>query len=158
MNRGKKWVTLKHKAKHSNIANVALKKIRKYYGKKTKDIKKEEKQKYKAYFEGEKGVFIIEKFTRDIIEPFKLPEVIELRKKFGYNLDDIMVCEETSKAEKITKHFPHENIVLNKKFNGRKPEIWFKDLHFTVEVDEADHENYDTDDERKKRHVEKKKL
>ena len=70
-------MTLKHKAKHSNIANVVLKKIRKYYGKKTKDIKKEEKQKYKAYFEGEKGVFIIEKFTRDIIEPFKLPEVIE---------------------------------------------------------------------------------
>ena len=65
---------------HSNIANVALKRIRKYCGKKTKDITEEEKEKYKAFFEGETGIFIIEKLTRDIIERCKLPEAIELRK------------------------------------------------------------------------------
>ena len=36
---------------HLNITDVALKRIRKYYGKKTKDIT-EKKQKYKAFFEG----------------------------------------------------------------------------------------------------------
>ena len=49
--------------------------------KKTKDITEEEKQKYKAHFKGEEGVFIIEKLARDIIEHCKLPEAIELRKK-----------------------------------------------------------------------------
>ena len=42
-----------HKAqiKHSIICNIALKRIRKYCGKKTtKDIIEEEKQKYKAFF------------------------------------------------------------------------------------------------------------
>ena len=52
---------------HSNIANVALKRIRKYCGKKTKDITEEEKNIYKAFFEGEAGVFIIEKLMRDIM-------------------------------------------------------------------------------------------
>ena len=51
-----------------------------------------------------------------------------------------MVREETSIAEKIIILFPDENIVLNEKFNGRKPDIWFKDLHFTAEVDQGDHE------------------
>ena len=37
-----------------------------------------------------------------------------------------MVREETSIAEKIIKLFPHENIVLNKKFNNRKPDIWLE--------------------------------
>ena len=64
---------------HSNIANVALKRIRKYCGKKTKDITEEEKQKYKAFFEGETGIFIIEKFACDIIERCKLPEAIEFK-------------------------------------------------------------------------------
>ena len=64
----------------SNIANVALKRIRKYCGKKTKDITEEEKQKYKAFFKSQEGVFIIEKLARDIIERCKLPEAIELRK------------------------------------------------------------------------------
>ena len=63
--------------------------------KKTKDITEEEKQNYKAYFKGEAGIFIIEKLIRDIIEYCKLPEAIELRKKLGYNHDDIMVQEET---------------------------------------------------------------
>ena len=121
---------------HSNIANVALKRIRKYCGKKTKDITEEEKEKYKAFFEGETGIFIIEKLTRDIIERCKLPEAIELRKKLGYNHDDIMIQEETSIAEKIIKLFPKENIVLNKKFNNRKPDIWFKNHNLIIEVDE----------------------
>ena len=99
---------------HSNIANVALKRIRKYSGKKTKDTTGEEKEKHKTFFKGEKGIFIIEKLTHDIIDHCKLPEAIELRKKLGYNLDDIMVHEETSIAEKILKLFPDENIVLNK--------------------------------------------
>ena len=43
--------------KHSNIAEVVLRRIRKYYGKKTKDITGKEKGTYKAYFEGEKGCF-----------------------------------------------------------------------------------------------------
>ena len=53
--------------KHSNICYVALKRSKKYYGKKTKDITEEQKEKYKAFFEGETGIFIIEKLARDII-------------------------------------------------------------------------------------------
>ena len=59
--------------------------------KKTKDITEEEKEKYKTLFEGKAGVFIIEKLTRDITVHCKLPEAIELRKKLGYNHDDIMI-------------------------------------------------------------------
>ena len=91
---------------HTNIYDLALKRIRKYCGKKTKDITEEEKEKYKAFFEGEAGIFIIEKLTWDIIEHCKLPEAIELRRKIGYNHNDIMIREETSIAEKIIKHFP----------------------------------------------------
>ena len=64
--------------------------------------------------------------ARDIIEGCKLAKAIEVRKELGYNHDDIMVWEETSIAEKIIKLFPNENIVLNKKFNYRKPDILFK--------------------------------
>ena len=135
--------------RHSNIYDIALKRIRKYCGKKTKDITEEEKEKYKAFFEGETGIFIIEKLTRDIIERCKLPKAIELRKKLGYNHDDIMVCEETSIAEKIIKLFP-ENIVLNKKFNNRKPDTWFKNYNFIIVVDEGNHEIYDSDDEKER--------
>ena len=77
------WQKMSHvetKTKHSNIADVALRRIRKYYGKKTNDITEEEKQKYKAYFEGETGIFIIEKLTPDIIKRCKLLEAIELKK------------------------------------------------------------------------------
>ena len=91
-----------------------------------KNITEEEKQKYKAYFKGETGIFVIEKLTRDIIERCKLPETIELRKKLACNHDDIIVREEKSIAEKIIKRFLHENIVLNKKFNNRKPDIWLE--------------------------------
>ena len=55
------------KTGHLNIADDALGRIKKYYGKKTKDITEEEK-KYKAFFEGETGIFINGKLTRDIIE------------------------------------------------------------------------------------------
>ena len=119
--------------------------------KKTKDITEEEKQKYKAFFEGETGIFIIEKLTRDITKRCKLPEGIELRKKLGYNHEEIMVWEETSIAEKIIKLFPHEDIVLNKKFNNRKPDIWFTNHNFIIEVDEGNHENYDSNDEKKEK-------
>ena len=81
---------------HSNIADVVSKKIKKYCGKKTKNITEEEKEKYKAYFEGEASIFIIEKLTSNIIERFKLPEALELRRKLGYNHGDIMVRKETS--------------------------------------------------------------
>ena len=62
---------VKTEIKHSNICDIVLKRIRKYFGKKIKDITEEEKQKYKAYFRGETGIFIIEKLTRDIIERCK---------------------------------------------------------------------------------------
>ena len=133
---------------HSSIADVALKRIRKYCGKKTKDITVEEKQKYKAFFKGEEGAFIIEKLARDIIERCKSPKAIELRKKLGYNQDDIMAWEETSIVEEVIKLFSIENNVLNKKLNNRKPDIWFKNHNLTIKVDEeGNHENYDTDDE-----------
>ena len=119
--------------------------------KKTKDITKKEKEKYTAFFEGETGIFIVKKLTRDIIERCKLPEAIEVRKKIGYNHDDLMVREETSIAKKIKKLFPHEIIALNKKFNNRKPDILFKNYNLIIEVNKGNHENYDSDDEKKKR-------
>ena len=61
-----------------------------------------------------------------------------------------MVREETSIAEKIIKLFPHENIVLNKKFNKGKPNIWFKNYNIIYEVDEGNHEIYDLSAEKKK--------
>ena len=82
--------------------------------KKQKNITEKGKQKYKAYFKSETGIFIIEKLTRDTTERCKLPEATELRKKLGYNHDNIMVREETPISEKIKKLFPHEDIVLIK--------------------------------------------
>ena len=52
---------------HLNIYDIALKRIKKYCGKKTKNITKEKKQKY-TFFEGKAGIFIIEKLTRAIFE------------------------------------------------------------------------------------------
>ena len=75
-----KMSDVKTKTKHTNTDDITLKRIRKYCGKKTKDITEEEKQKYKAFFEDETGTFIIEKLTLDITERCKLPEAIELRK------------------------------------------------------------------------------
>ena len=67
-----------------------------------------------------------------------------------------MLQEETSIAEKIIKLFPDENIVLNKKFNHRKPDIWFKNYNIIIEVDEGNHENYDSDDEKEREDMFKK--
>ena len=92
-------------------------KKKEYCGKKIKDNRKR-KKKCKAFFKDKDGIFIIERLTRDIIERCKLPKAIELRKKLGYNHKDIIICEETSIAEKI-KLFPEENIVLDKKFNNK---------------------------------------
>ena len=64
-----------------------------------------------------------------------------------------MVLQETSIAEKILKLFPDENIVLNKNFNGRRPDIWFKDYDCTVEVDEGNHENYGSDNEKEREDI-----
>ena len=119
--------------------------------KKKKTITREEKEKYKAPFESEEGVFIIEKLSRDIIEHCRLPETSEVRKKVGYNHDDVMVREETSIVEQI-KLFANEN-VLNKKFNNRKPDIWLKNHNLTVEAEEGNHENYDADDENEREDI-----
>ena len=129
---------VKRKTGHLNVSDTALKRIKKYCGKKIKDITEKEK-KDKAFFKDKDGIFIIEKLIRDITERCKLPKPIELRKKLGYIHDDIMAFEETSISEKIIKLFPHENIVLNKKFNNRKPDIWFKNYNFIIEVDEGNH-------------------
>ena len=137
-----KMSDVKKQINNSSIADVALKRIRKYYGKRTKDITEEEKAKYKAFFKGHTIIFINEKLTGDIIERSKLQEAIELRKKLGYNHND-MIWEETSIAEKIIKLFPEENIVLNKNFNNRKPDIWFKDYNIIAE-------DYDADNEKKR--------
>ena len=64
-----------------------------------------------------------------------------------------MVLGETSIAGKTIKLFPHENIVLNKKFNGRKPDIWFRKRETTVEVDEGNQEDNDTEDEEQRREM-----
>ena len=61
-----------------------------------------------------------------------------------------MVWEERSIVEKIIKLFSDENIILNKNFNGRKPDIWFKNHNLIIEVDEGNHENYDSDDEKER--------
>ena len=67
-----------------------------------------------------------------------------------------MVWEETSIAEKITKIFSNENIALNKKINNRKLDIWFKNHNLIIEVDEGNHENYDSDDEKEREDMFKK--
>ena len=67
-----------------------------------------------------------------------------------------MVREDTSIVEKIVKRFPHENIVLNKKFNKRKADIWFKNFNFVIEVDEGNNEKYDSNDEKERENLFKK--
>ena len=67
-----------------------------------------------------------------------------------------MVWEETSIAEKIIKFVSNENIALNKKFNNREPDIWFKNHNLIIEVDHGNHENYDSDDEKERKDMFKK--
>ena len=153
---GKKMNDVKKETGHLNIADAALRRIKKYCGKKTKDITEKEKKNYKTFFKDNNGIFVIEKLTRDIMERCKLPKAMELRKKLGYNHNNIMIRKETSIAEKIIKLFPHKNIVLNKTFNNRKPDIWFKNYNFIIEVDEGNHENYDSDDDKERGNMFKK--
>ena len=67
-----------------------------------------------------------------------------------------MIHYETSIAEKIIELFHHKNIVLNKKFNNTKPDIWFKNHNLIIQVDEGNHENYDSDDENEREDMFKK--
>ena len=62
-----------------------------------------------------------------------------------------MVREETSIAGKVIKVFPQEDIMLIKNFNNRKPDIWFMNHNFIIEVDKGSHRNNDSDDEKKKK-------
>ena len=64
-----------------------------------------------------------------------------------------MVHEETSIVEKIIKIFTNENIVLNKKFNNKKKDVWFKNHNLIIEVDEGNHEHYDSDDEKERENM-----
>ena len=64
-----------------------------------------------------------------------------------------MIQEETLIAEKIIKLSPRENIKLNNKFNNRKPDIWFKYCNIIIEVDEGNHGDYDSDDEKGREHM-----
>ena len=43
--------------------------------------------------------------------------------------------------------------MLNKKSNNRKPDISFKNKNIIIEVDEGDHENYDSNDENEREDV-----
>ena len=79
-----------------------------------------------------------------------MPEFIGSREKLEYNHGNIMVCEETSIGSKIIKLFPNEKLLLNKKFNFRKPDVWFADLNFIIKIDEGNHPRFDDNDEREK--------
>ena len=46
--------------------------------------------------------------------------------------------------------------MLNTKFNNRKSNIWFKSDNVIIEVDEGNHENYDSDDEKEREDMFKK--
>ena len=67
-----------------------------------------------------------------------------------------MIREEISITEKIIKFFTEEKIDLNKKFNNRKPDIWFKDDDLIIDVDEGNHDSYDLDDENEREDMFKK--
>ena len=46
--------------------------------------------------------------------------------------------------------------MLNKRFNCRKLEIWFKNHNLIIEVDEGNHGSYDSDDEKERKDLFKK--
>ena len=54
------------------------------------------------------------------------------------------------------KLFPRENIVLNKKSNNKKTDIWFKNHNLIIKIDEGNHENCDSDDEKEREDMFKK--
>ena len=62
--------------KHSNICDIALKRIRKYCGKKQKTLQKEKNKNTKHFLKIKKVFLLLKKLTRDIIERCKLPEAI----------------------------------------------------------------------------------
>ena len=47
------------KPAHLNVTDAALSRDKRYCGQKTKDITEEEKEKYKAFFEGETYLFLL---------------------------------------------------------------------------------------------------
>ena len=59
-------------------------------------------------------------------------------------------------SRKNKKLFPHEDIVLSKKNNNRKPNIWFKNYNLIIEVDDRNQENYDSIDEKEREDMFKK--
>ena len=67
-----------------------------------------------------------------------------------------MVRKETSIADKIIKLFLNRSIVLHKRSNDRKSDIWFKNHNLIIEADEGNHEIYDLDDEKEREDMYKK--
>ena len=53
-------------------------------------------------------------------------------------------------SRKNNKTFSSQKYCVKKKVNDRKPEIWFKNHNLIIEVDEGNHENYDSDDEKER--------
>ena len=133
------------KLDHSNLCDVVLRRIRKMFCKKKKRHYRRRNAKMQNIFEGKKRYFYYWKSCYRCNW-----KMLILEKKLGYNHDDIIVREQTSIAEKIIKLFPYKNIVLNKQLKGRKPDIQFKDLDLIVEVEEGNHEDDDTDDEKER--------
>ena len=72
---------VKRETGHLNISDTALRRIKKYCGKKNKRHYRKREKNYNAFFKDKDGIFIIEKLTYDITERCKLPKAIELRKK-----------------------------------------------------------------------------
>ena len=56
------------KLDHSNLCDVVLRRIRKMFGEKRRDITEEEKQRFKTFFKVKKVIFITEKVAIDVIE------------------------------------------------------------------------------------------
>ena len=56
------------KLDHWNLCDVVLRRIRKMFGEKRRDITEEEKQRFKTFFKVKKVIFITEKVAIDVIE------------------------------------------------------------------------------------------
>ena len=66
-----------------------------------------------------------------------------------------MIREETLIAEKIIKLSLKKILSLIINLN-RKPDIWFKEYNIVIGVDEGNHEDYDSDDEKEREDMFKK--
>ena len=101
--------------------------------KKTKNITEKEKQKYKAYFEGKTGIFIIKKLTRDIIECCKLPEAIELKHEMKNTQSKIKLIKVGKQPTTMycfgckgyTQHFRPEKVKMTNKVPREKSHCVF---------------------------------